>query len=408
MNYKKQILNRILDQYEKSRTFTGENQVHQTFRADIGRMFPAYLDDARYDVYTEINEACDELLELGLVTLEYSRTSAGRIKSACLVAEKLSEIYAYLSRKPRREYLFEMEEFLIEVEEKLSEAESSDIAVAVESYVATQRKRLQNGKTMEYLDADDHRDVFKILFYMMDTKADQYIRDVSVRLFGDSKRIEGIRNKVESILYAYGDFPDRDSILEECGLIRTPTYVSIKGNVKIAIGGQSIDLGVMPADLAFSTETLPGIISVEVYGSRLVTIENLTTFFDYDCGRTDVAIYLGGFHNRTKRAFLKKVFEENKDIGYYHFGDIDVGGFYIYEHLKKKTGIPFRLMGMDVDTLMSNVDNAKPLTQNDIKRLKKLLCDMGDACEYREVAELMLQKGIKLEQEGIGTWIRKK
>lgn len=77
---------------------------------------------------------------------------------------------------------------------------------------------------------------------------------------------------------------------------------------------------------------------------------NLTSFYNYGITKSnmdDFVIYLGGFHNRSKRDFLKKIYDRNNNKEYRHFGDIDACRFYILEHLKRKTGIPFVSMNMD-------------------------------------------------------------
>lgn len=66
-----------------------------------------------------------------------------------------------------------------------------------------------------------------------------------------------------------------------------------------------------------------------------------TSFHDYSA-EDDFVVYLGGFHNKVKRDFLLYLYQWNPEKEYRHFGDIDAGGFYILEHLKKETGIPFR------------------------------------------------------------------
>ena len=80
--------------------------------------------------------------------------------------------------------------------------------------------------------------------------------------------------------------------------------------------------------------------------------------------------------------------------------NLDAGGFYILEHLKRKTGIPFQMFQMDIETLKKYEDYAKPLTENDKKRLMQLeKMELPD--EERKLITYMLQKGIKLEQECI-------
>lgn len=41
----------LLDKYEKSKTFLGENQVNQKFSRRITELFPKYQDDAEYDFF---------------------------------------------------------------------------------------------------------------------------------------------------------------------------------------------------------------------------------------------------------------------------------------------------------------------------------------------------------------------
>lgn len=99
-----------------------------------------------------------------------------------------------------------------------------------------------------------------------------------------------------------------------------------------------------------------------------------------------------------EKADAPGTFEKLIDITEYP--DLDAGGFYILEHLKRKTGIPFQMFQMDIETLKKYEDYAKPLTENDKKRLMQLeKMELPD--EERKLITYMLQKGIKLEQECI-------
>ena len=48
---KQKTLHKLLDQYEKSKTFTGNNQVNQSFSKRVGELFPKYVDDSEYDFF---------------------------------------------------------------------------------------------------------------------------------------------------------------------------------------------------------------------------------------------------------------------------------------------------------------------------------------------------------------------
>jgi len=87
---------------------------------------------------------------------------------------------------------------------------------------------------------------------------------------------------------------------------------------------------------------------------------------------------------------------QNSQIAFYHFGDIDAGGFYILEHLKKQTGVDFIPFKMDMETLKAHKKYTKKLTENDKKRLMRLVDS-----QYHKVINYMLENNCKLEQEAV-------
>lgn len=81
----------------------------------------------------------------------------------------------------------------------------------------------------------------------------------------------------------------------------------------------------------------------ECTAHAVVTVENLTSFYQYvfEGPKNHLAIYLGGYHNRVRRLILLKLWEYFADRGsspaFYHWGDMDLGGFRIWHHLKHNT-----------------------------------------------------------------------
>ena len=103
-----------------------------------------------------------------------------------------------------------------------------------------------------------------------------------------------------------------------------------------------------------------------------MTIENLTSFHDVSLNDT-FYIFTNGFHNHAIEAFLKCLYDFlGESVHYFHFGDIDAGGFYIYLHLVERTNIPFKTIAMNIDILQKYQEYTKRLTANDRKRLIKL------------------------------------
>lgn len=400
MRYEKiqqKTINRLLDKYEKSKTFTGTNQVTQSFEKRIAELFPKYNDDAEYELFCVVNDALKDLEKIGLVYLKYQRGNV--ISRVALNVSMLSECYAYVKREARKEEHAWLEETM----------NCFKGCPILDKYFEVQQSKIAKNQKVEYFDGDkeSYRDLLRLVTELSVNEEEQFIRDFSSKLFHDSKKVEKLATKAGALMYQYGNFQDKESVLEECGVVQTPTYVCVKGAGVLVLGSQILDLSQLKGDVALSTTSLKELTRVEVKGRRVVTVENLTSFHDY-ADVNDFVVYLGGFHNRTKRKFLTFLHEQNPEKEYRHFGDIDAGGFYILEHLKEKTGISFKSMAMDVETLKKYRLQTRELTQKDRERIANLLKKLEEAKEddflkedYSEVLCFMLMENCKLEQEAV-------
>ena len=132
----------------------------------------------------------------------------------------------------------------------------------------------------------------------------------------------------------------------------------------------------------------------EISDSKIMTVENLTSFNRMNTADTFL-IFLSGYHNSAKQNLLKKIYSQNTDKEYYHFGDIDPDGFFILKNLCAKTNINFKPYKMGVIELEKYMTFAKPLEENDITKAKSLI----EEGLYVDVLNYMLENNIKLEQE---------
>lgn len=397
------VLQHLLDLYEKSKTFLAINKVSQSFSVPVGRLFPRYKDDSEYDLFCRVNESLEELESFSYVFLE--REKNGTLKKALLNQDKLDECYKALGRTPRKEEQARIAELW---DELCPECQRRDGRLQpLWDYIEAQKGRMAGNKNIEYYEQDleDYRDLLKLAAAALSNDQEIFIRTLSIQLFADSKRLEQLVPRLKALLFRYGEYGEKDSVLEECGIVQTPTYVMMKGNARLHLGAQKIDLSQLEGDLALSTSSLKELQQVEVLGERVVTIENLTTFHEFPSG-SDFVVYLGGFHNKVKREFLLFLYKQNSQKEYRHFGDIDAGGFYILEHLKRKTGISFMSLMMDRKVLEEYRESTLPLTANDRRRLQALYDELtrqvaeGTAVEdYRDTLVYMLEQGWKMEQE---------
>jgi DNA topoisomerase VI subunit A len=171
----------------------------------------------------------------------------------------------------------------------------------------------------------------------------------------------------------------------------------VKNNLILSINKSIINLNDLGFELSLSDEMIDSLIINDCNVTKVITVENLTTFYGLD-DKDAVIIYLAGFHNHTKQKLLLKIYEKFPEAKYYHFSDIDAGGFLIYNNLKNKTQIPFIPYRMDINELVNNKDSLKCLTENDRKRLEKMLTEKDFEVFYKTI-NYMLEYNVKLEQE---------
>lgn len=384
--YERTILNTLLDKYEKSKSFNGDNKINQRFFVKIVSLFPKYDDHSNYELFQAVNESIDVLVRKDLILAKISKANV--CNEVSLNINNISQVYQYIGRTQKRD---------INNAVMILLAEYMDKNEILKRFCEAQIERIRANKSIQFFN-DDLREFKSILVAvdnLLKVESETFVRDFSVRIFKDSKLLDQISPKIVNLLYEYGDFPEKDQVLENLNIVKNPTYVNFKGAGAIVLSGQRINLDLLKGDIAISASMLEDIESIEITGKMVVTVENLTSF--HMAEKKDVfLIYLGGFHNRIRRDFIKKIYLQNPDMEYYHFGDIDAGGFYILEHLRKLTGVDFKPYKMDLDTLSQYRNYSKSLTENDKLRLKRL---KGN--DFDEVIEYMLENNCKLEQEAI-------
>ena len=404
MRYEERILQTLLDSYERSRLSRGENEVavHIAFPITPKTM-PIYFDENSL-AYEEIHGTAGHLEEMGYTCSVWKGGKKNHIlQKIVLCDEKVDEIYRHLGRVPEKQ----MQQAQLAVLQELKTECSTPVA---RNFICWLMKRLEQGKTVkEYLNLDDtegSRRLIRAIHRIETNQKEIYIREFSVQCFGDSKELEKKSGLIGKIFRRFSDDMedmDNDVILAEYGIYRTPNYVYVKGSGRLRIGtpeAYDIDLRSLRQGIGLSGEDLDGLEwKVDVSVKRIITIENLTTFFRWE-EPDSVLIYLGGYHNAGRRKFLQKLYQVFPEAEYFHFGDIDVGGFEIYEDLCRRTGIPFTTYKMGISELEQYEQYTRELTENDRKRMDSLL--NNEAYEnVWPILRYMKEHRKKLEQESI-------
>lgn len=397
VQYDRKVLNHLLDAYENSLLSTGENKrtIQIEFRF-TKTSIPSYFDESS-DEYENIHVLMKLLESKNLIRIIWKDNKQDYvIRKVRLTADHIEEAYQYVGRKPKRG----LEEENAALLQKYLNVEAP-VTAAFARYLL---ERLQTHKSVkEYIELENGKETEEFLracVLVEQNRKPCYIREFSIRHFQDSKYFERIESRIAKVFRQFSEeYMEMDTLelLAEYGIYRTPDYVYFKGDAGISIGGKTIDLSLLRQGIGISGEDLSSIRFSDLSRvKKVITIENLTSFFRY-WEEDSLFIYLGGYHNRIRRTLLKMIYETIPNAEYYHFGDIDAGGFSILLDLRKKTGIPFLSYHMDLDTLKQYMQYGKCLTESDQKRLRKI----GKEKEFCEIIGFMLEKNIKLEQECI-------
>ena len=435
--YDRKILNALLDSYENSLLSIGENKrtVHVDF-VFTKKSIPEYFDESSAE-YESIHILMKGLEDKGFVEILWKNGRKDhQIERIRLNDDRVGDIYAILGRRPKgereKELILLLEEFMENLPEEscrrgmdeqfgMTDALVRDtVSYRFADYLRTRLCLHQTVK--EYIDLVEPRDALRLLQAVRCVEwneKDCYVREFSVRNFKDSKFFESIEHKVAGIFSRFripakeeggrlgsavepeglrDTTVETEEILSEYGIYHTPNYVYLKGNVRLCVGAEILDLSLLSQGIGLSGEDLSLVGFSSLLGiRRVLTIENQTTFFRWK-EEGCLIIYLGGYHNSVRRRLLQKIHRLLPSAEYFHFGDIDAGGFAILTDLRRKTGIPFQAYQMDVDVLRRYEAFGKRLTANDRKRLEKML---SAGTPWRDTIQYMLSHDVKLEQEGI-------
>ncbi|MBR4059660.1 MAG: hypothetical protein IKK03_07455 [Lachnospiraceae bacterium] len=400
VQYDKAVLHKLLDSYERSKLFTGDNQININISFPVNKKtLPAYFEESSA-VYEDIHALLQECERKGYVRLVWKRRKVGHIlEKVILCPEKLKEIYVYVKRTPQTDILSANLKALSEWKDRY------DTPICLR-FMEFLEERLRNSQSVkEFIDTEKLSETEALLkgIYAVEQNTEQcYVREFSIKNFHDTKFFEKNISKIVKVMRRFCDEfteKDGDDILAEYGIYHTPNYVYFKGNVTLYISGEALQIGTLKQGIGISGDDISKIQFKDVEDvENVLTIENLTTFFRWNQEKT-LMIYLGGYHNSLRCTLLKMIYEKLPKAQYLHFGDIDAGGFEIYRDLCERTQIPFMRFCMDRATLEKYADFGRKLSENDKVRLQKMMEQRREDGELTEVIQYMLNHDLKLEQE---------
>lgn len=347
-----------------------------------------------------INEAVSELSLMGFITADPLKFSDD-IEKIYLSEEKLNAIYEYLRDKygvvPQSIISKQVHEIVKkyictgEIVKKYCE----DVMVQIEDPRCS--------LVPEKIEAN-----LKMFSFLEKNKENLYVREASVLVYGDSKWFEN--NNYEEVCtflrtatgISREEGERNDAVLSFFYVTPAEQEIFIKGKWSIEWEQYALDISKLQGGIAIASGDIQSIKSISVNAESVMTIENKTSFQRLK-DEDSAMMYLGGFANRYQIEFLKKVISDNLNVRYYHFGDIDIGGFLIHKHLCRETSNSFELYCMGIQQLsdMRFSHCLRELTDNDMSRLDSLIEDAS----YSEILKYMKEHNVKLEQEIVSYYL---
>ena len=406
--WKEQLLSKLLDQYEKSVTYAGENKVKQVFLVKPSDIFKGYnkgfLPPEQLFQEKEFERLIRQMESEGLIHVVPPNT--GILRQICAVPERWEDYYACLNRTEKNI----LKKRLEEVYHRFCQCD------LLEAYGKEKLQTLKNSRARKLDEKKVEKEIteaeaiWKLVQFLKENQEKQRTtleREMSEAVLHDSKQWEKIyRKKVCGILEHTGRYDEplaeleeererQTALLEEFYIYSNPAYIYLKGDARICLeDGRELRIyHDLPMSIPF--ETFQKAKSIHIRDAALMTVENLTSFHRLE--REHIFyLFLSGYHTRTKQALLQRIARENPGLSWYHFGDLDPDGLAIAGHLIRKTGLPFQLCAMGVQELQQFQTYAKPLEAPDRTKAEAMI---KQGSSYAGILRYMLEHNCKLEQE---------
>jgi Wadjet protein JetD, C-terminal len=225
------------------------------------------------------------------------------------------------------------------------------------------------------------------------------IREMSSRLFKDSKRIEKLTGPIDVLLSGSVGAEIRESaaVWLELGLFREEHPVRLAGNILVERDRVTAYLDApyvgLPAD------TIKRLVNTP---SMVMTIENQTTFHSEARKRWNeqiLLLYTAGMPSPAWRAMYVRLLKEvPAEVPVFHWGDVDEGGFRIAARLSQDALTaghiirPWRMHPNDIPS-----DLRRKATTSTLERIRHF----ANAAGWPELGEAVEAAGFTVEQEGL-------
>jgi len=404
------ILNVLIDKYEGSSFFKDDKvptrKIMLRFYDNGKNDFPDY-DVENSEQRIVINQIVEEMSVKQLVFFDWMKGQENHfVSKVWLNFPNIAAAYQFCGRKPKNDIVDKVCDEITIAKENVKSLWAKNFLQDVHDNITRKRS------LVSILPSDDKERTYllkSILEIDKNDRNDFTERVFSLKTLGDSKIFEKIvKNRLLRILRKYLDndidVSDAD-LLKQIGIVRYPEQFEFCGNVAISFDSGIVDFSHLPSgSTVFSTDLPLGSLIIDSSVETVLTIENRANYIDYVKNTrkpSELIIYHGGQYSPRKRTFFKEVEKAMPfNCKWYHWGDIDYGGFVMLSRLRREISPAIDSYRMGFDELQRYITFTQTINSSYADKLKKLGTH-SELADCHDCIDFMINNMVRLEQEAM-------
>jgi len=410
-DYGKQILTILLDWYENSPAYVrGQKPSRRRIMRlyDDGKTDFSTYNIENHQIRNDINHAVLHLADKGFIGYQWMPGQQDHILAKLwLNSGVITQAYAWLGRRPKEDVV---EELLSRLTTLLNQTRTDWVRHWLENTIEVISRKRSIGAVMPE-SSSERNDLLKAVSYLADNAEIETLERVfSMRCYGDSKHFERlVKARLARILRKYlvhDDCSDEDA-LRLAGIVPYPEQFAFSGSLSIIFLQGTLDFSMLPFGGTLTIDDIKqGRIVLGQGIRRVLSIENRANYIDYIHkvkGRDEFVFFHGGQFSPAKRIFLNAIVSSMPDgCSFFHWGDIDYGGFSMLARLRREILPTVQPWRMNQNELTQYDQFTAGFSDTYRKRLVSLL-DMPELSDCYLCIEYMIRAGVRLEQEAMLT-----
>ncbi|WP_144504231.1 Wadjet anti-phage system protein JetD domain-containing protein [Bacillus pumilus] len=410
MRYASYALQELVNKYNSSKLRKGEAKINRKIKLPFTpENMPSYFIDGLQNKRDIINNEMIHLEKLDLIEINWIELNY-LIKDIIINIRKIEDVHEFLGIKTLSDI----------INDRLHQINSLEKIVSIgwiKRAIKEMKNKLYEKELPSLLKNDFEFTLLMKTFIGIENKADEILpeRLFSKRFLGNSKLFENsVRSKLITQYKKFGiessflttDF-EADDLLQEIGIVKSVEEIQVWGDLQYGLNERVMDFKDFCYGTTLNSDTIRNGDIVSIESTQMLIVENKTVFREYIKNKNvmnELVIYVGGFPGPDKKRFFRQVFDwvNNNRIANFKFffwGDIDLGGFRIFSHLKLTIPdlVPFQ---MDSETFLKYIDYAEKAEEGYLKKVEKLLLKEHFS-EFHPVIKLIIKTKKRLEQEAL-------